>query len=81
MADETVPQSDNVIFSPNDLVAAVGLLDIAANEGAFKGWKIISEAASVRTRLLNVAEQWMKVLEAQKAFQTPSEPSSDKEKE
>jgi len=45
-------------FTPDDLLAAVMLIDLACQQGAFKGWDNINKAYTVRERILAFAEQW-----------------------
>ena len=47
-----------VEFTPDDLIAAVMLIDMACEQGAFKGWSNIEKAFTVRERILKFAEQW-----------------------
>ena len=45
-------------FTPEDLRAAVILIDHACDEGAFRGWANMQRALEVRNRLLIFADQW-----------------------
>lgn len=51
----TEPQN---VFTPDDLTAAVMLIDHACQEGAFRGWELINQAQAVRNRLLEFAQSW-----------------------
>ncbi len=57
MEDQTVITQ----FTPDDLFAAVMIIDHACNQGAFKGWENIEKAYAVRERLVKFAEQWKSV--------------------
>ncbi len=45
-------------FTPDDLLAAVMIIDLACQQGAFRGWDNIEKAYTVRERILAFAEQW-----------------------
>ena len=45
-------------FTPEDLRAAVILIDHACDSGAYRGWANIQRALEVRNRLLMFADQW-----------------------
>jgi hypothetical protein len=55
----TTPTLEN--FTPDDLRAAVILIDFACEQGAFKGWENINKAFTVRNRILAFVEQWAAV--------------------
>lgn len=57
---EQLPTLDT--FTPDDLLAAVMLIDFAADQGVFKGWENMNKAFIVRTRLANFAQQWAGVV-------------------
>lgn len=50
-------------FTPDDLRAAVILIDFACEQGAFKGWDTINKAFTVRTRIAAFVEQWAAITE------------------
>ena len=56
MISDTTPQM--IEFTPDDLHAAVMLIDHACQQGAFKGWENIEKAYTVRERILAFANQW-----------------------
>ncbi len=47
-----------VQYSPDDLLAAVLLIDHACAAGAYRGWDTINKAYEIRQRLSAFAEQW-----------------------
>lgn len=51
-----------ITFVPDDIFAAVMLIDHACNQGAFKGWENIEKAFGVRERLLKFAESWQSMI-------------------
>lgn len=57
---EQLPTLDT--FTPEDLLAAVMLIDYAADQGVFKGWENMNKAFIVRSRLSNFAQQWAGVV-------------------
>ncbi len=61
MTSATTPQLDS--FTPDDLRAAVILIDYACEQGAFKGWDNINKAFTVRNRINAFVEQWESVSE------------------
>lgn len=56
MSSDTAPAM--IEFTPEDLQAAVMLIDLACQQGAFRGWENIEKAYTVRERLLAFANQW-----------------------
>jgi hypothetical protein len=58
MSDEinTTANTDEqspVVLSVNDIDNAVKIIDYAADQGAFKGWKTVEQVLLVRKRLTN----------------------------
>lgn len=51
-------------FTPDDLQAAVILIDYACEQGAFKGWENINKAFLVRNRIAAFVKQWSSVSDA-----------------
>jgi hypothetical protein len=70
-------------FSPEDLVAAIQMIDEGVNQGAYKGWENIQRAIAVRARLLLFAQHWQGTIEAQQraageaAGETADAPAGD----
>ena len=67
-SDETVNESEVKeeeipTFTPDDLVAAIMLIDEGANNGAFKGWEMIQRSMHTRIRLHAFAQHWQKTIE------------------
>lgn len=53
------PQEQEIpAFTPDDLLAAVGLIDEGINQGAYKGWELVQRAAAVRQRFLLFSQHW-----------------------
>ncbi len=50
-------------FTPDDLIAAITLIDEAANNGSFKGWELMQRAIHTRIRLHAFAQHWQKTIE------------------
>jgi hypothetical protein len=63
MTSATTPTLD--AFTPDDLRAAVILIDYACEQGAFKGWENIQKAFTVRNRIAAFVEQWASISEPQ----------------
>jgi hypothetical protein len=61
MTTPTTPSLES--FTPDDLRAAVILIDYACEQGAFKGWENINKAFLVRERINNFVEQWASISE------------------
>lgn len=59
MTTETTPTLTS--FTPDDLRAAVILIDYACEQGAFKGWENINKAFAVRNRIASFVEQWASI--------------------
>jgi hypothetical protein len=59
-----VPNPVPTSFTPDDILAAVMLIDHACNEGAYRGWEIVNTAYSVRSRLIEFAESWRSINQA-----------------
>jgi hypothetical protein len=55
------------IFDINDIIAAMGLLDAAAEKGAFTGWEDMHKAVHTRLRLQKFAEAIMETTKAAEA--------------
>lgn len=53
-------------FSPEDLVAAIQMIDAGVDVGAYKGWEAIQRVIAVRARLLLFAQHWQGTIEAQR---------------
>jgi hypothetical protein len=49
--NETVAEEAPISLSLNDIQNAVKVIDFAAEQGAFKGWKTIEQVLNVRQRL------------------------------
>lgn len=49
-------------FTPDDIHAAIMVIDLACSQGAFKGWENINKAYVVRERLMAFATQWESIL-------------------
>ncbi len=66
MTEQTAEQPEIQVpaFTPEDLVAAVGLIDEAVNQGSYKGWEMIQRASQVRTRVLLFAQHWQKTIQS-----------------
>lgn len=54
------------VFVPEDIVAAVLIIDAACDAGAFKGWEDIQKVFTVRNRLVAFADQWSNTIKADK---------------
>ncbi len=52
MSDTTEAPSLEIV----DIVNAIKIIDYACEQGAFKGWEVISQVNSVRTRLKTFAD-------------------------
>lgn len=50
-ATETAEGGEQIVLSLNDISNAVKVIDFAADQGAFKGWKTIEQVLHVRQRL------------------------------
>lgn len=61
--DENNAEQPQIQFTPDDLAAAVILIDLAADEGAYKGWEKIQQAMNTRQRLLLFHNHWKAQLE------------------
>ena len=61
----TEPKQELMQFTPDDLFAAVMIIDHACNNGGFKGWENIEKAHAVRERLIKFAESWRSVFLSQ----------------
>lgn len=48
-------------FTPEDIMAAVYLIDHACENGAYKGWEVMQTAFAVRNRLVEFAESWKSI--------------------
>ncbi len=59
----TTPTTAPAAFTPDDLRAAVILIDYACEQGAFKGWDNIQKAYTVRERINAFVEQWASISE------------------
>jgi hypothetical protein len=54
--NETTVEEAPVSLSLNDIQNAVKVIDFAAEQGAFKGWKTIEQVLNVRQRLNSFLE-------------------------
>jgi hypothetical protein len=80
--DTPTEQPQIPAFTPEDLAAAVGLIDEGVNQGAYKGWEAVQTAANVRQRLMLFAQHWQNTInsaseEALKAAAPVSAPASE----
>ncbi len=73
MTTDTTPNPAS--FTPDDLRAAVILIDYACEQGAFKGWENINKAFAVRNRIASFVEQWAAISESESET-TPNEESN-----
>ena len=74
---ETPPQIPQ--FSPEDLVAAIQMIDEGVNQGAYKGWENIQRAIAVRARLLLFAQHWQGTIEAQQQAEAEAAAAAEAE--
>ncbi|RYF14861.1 MAG: hypothetical protein EOO77_13855 [Oxalobacteraceae bacterium] len=56
MTDTSENNEDGIVLSLNDIQNAVKVIDFAADQGAFKGWKTIEQVLHVRQRLNSFLE-------------------------
>lgn len=73
MTTTTTPVIDS--FTPDDLRAAVILIDYACDQGAFAGWETINKAFTIRNRIAAFVEQWAAISEQPSTETPPSEPT------
>ncbi|RYD59628.1 MAG: hypothetical protein EOP83_20550 [Verrucomicrobiaceae bacterium] len=73
VTENTVTEEAPISLSLNDIQNAVKVIDFAAEQGAFKGWKTIEQVLNVRQRL----NAFLEVAQAQAPEATESEASEE----
>ena len=55
--------AEAVTFTPDDLINAVKALDVAADNGGFRGWEQQQKALMAREKLVMLIKNWQDAIE------------------